>query len=264
MESRFRRVLLSNDDGIDGVGLAVLEAVAAEIADEVWVVAPDCDRSGAACSVSVHEPIRIRQLGPARYEVKGTPADSVLVALRHLMPEPPDLVLSGINCGGNLGDDVIFSGTLGAALVGSMHGIAAVALSQTYRAPDAIQWDTARMWTPAVIGALFPAGPTDSECYSVNFPDVAPHEVRGMAAARQSAATIDVAVEKRRDARARDYFWLALNRGSGTRLPGSDADALRQRRIAITPIDRDHTLEERLAALADRLASADQTNGREE
>lgn len=260
MAPRFRRLLLTNDDGIDGAGLAVLEAAAAEIADEVWVVAPDSDRSGAACSVSVHEPVRLRQVGPTRYEVKGTPADSVLVALRHLMAGArPDLILSGINCGGNLGDDVIFSGTLGAAVAGSMHGIPAVALSQTYRSAETIRWDTARQWTPRVLEALFPDGPAGTECYSVNFPDVAPDEVRGMAAARQSAATIDVAVEKRRDARGRDYFWLALNRGAGNRLPRSDADALRQRRIAITPIDSDHTLEVRFAALAERLASVDRT-----
>jgi 5'-nucleotidase len=127
------RVLLTNDDGIDAPGLAVLAEVAATIAREVWIVAPEHDQSGTSHSISLHDPLRITEHGPRRFGISGTPGDCVVMAVRHVMRDtPPDLVLSGINRGGNLGLETVFSGTVGAAMTGMLLGIRSIALSQVF------------------------------------------------------------------------------------------------------------------------------------
>ena len=149
---RLERVLLTNDDGIDAPGLAVLEAVAAELADEVWVVAPEHDQSGTSHSISLHSPIRISQHGERRFGVLGTPGDCVVMAVRHLMRDAaPTLVLSGINRGANLGVETMFSGTVGAAMTGLLLGLPSIALSQTFSDRDNVRWNTARELAPDVI-----------------------------------------------------------------------------------------------------------------
>jgi len=149
------RVLLTNDDGIDAPGLAALEAVAAEIAEEVWVVAPEHDQSGTSHSISLHSPLRISQQGERRFGVAGTPGDCVVMAARHLMLDaPPTLILSGINRGGNLGVETMFSGTVGAAMTGLLLGLPSIALSQTFRDANRVRWDTARTLAPGVIRTL--------------------------------------------------------------------------------------------------------------
>ena len=137
------RILLANDDGINAPGLEVLEAIAAELSDDVWVVAPEREQSGAGRSISLSHPLRMRELGPRRFAVEGTPADSVLMGVRHIMPEEPDLVLSGVNRGQNIADDVTYSGTIAAAMEGTALGIRSMALSQSYGiAGRAVPWDT--------------------------------------------------------------------------------------------------------------------------
>ena len=152
------RVLLTNDDGIDAPGLAVLEEVAAAIAAEVWVVAPEHDQSGTSHSVSLHHPLRMRPRGPRRFAVGGTPGDCVAMGLRHLLREtPPELVLSGVNRGGNIGMETVFSGTVGAAMTAILLGVPAIALSQTFRDRDNVPWDTARALAPDVrVNAVAP------------------------------------------------------------------------------------------------------------
>src|SRR3712207_4781837 len=131
---RLDRVLLTNDDGVDAPGLAVLERAAAELAEEVWVVAPAHDQSGTSHSISLHSPLRLARLGDRRFSVVGTPGDCTVMAVRHLMREdPPDLVLSGVNRGANLGIETVFSGTVGAAMTAMLLGLPAIALSQAFR-----------------------------------------------------------------------------------------------------------------------------------
>ena len=154
-ESKVPRVLLTNDDGIDAPGLAVLEAVAAELAHEVWVVAPEHDQSGTSHSISLHSPLRVSRQGERRFGVAGTPGDCVVMGVRHLMRDtPPTLILSGINRGGNLGVETMFSGTVGAAMTGLLLGLPSFALSQTFSNRDNVRWDTARALAPGVIRQL--------------------------------------------------------------------------------------------------------------
>jgi len=151
------RVLITNDDGIDAPGLAVLEAVAATLAGEVWVVAPEHDQSGVSHSISLHGPLRVRRRDERRFGVAGTPADCVIVGLRQVMPVPPDLVLSGINRGANLGVETVFSGTVGGAMAGLLFGVPSIALSQAFSDRAAVRWDTARRLAPAVLRRLVKA-----------------------------------------------------------------------------------------------------------
>src|ERR1700712_2581005 len=182
---RLARVLLTNDDGIDAPGLAVLEAVAAELADEVWVVAPEHDQSGTSHSISLHSPLRVSPHGDRRFGVLGTPGDCVVMAVRHLMKEAPTLVLSGINRGGNLGVETMFSGTVGAAMTGLLLGLPSIAMSQTFSDRDNVRWDTARALAPGVIRSLLAINHDAPTCLNVNFPDVDAAAAGPLTASRQ-------------------------------------------------------------------------------
>jgi 5'-nucleotidase len=126
------RILLTNDDGINAPGLAVLEAIAAELSDDVWICAPAEEQSGAGHSLTLSRPVRVRKHAERRYSVTGTPTDAVMLAIGQIMPDTPDLILSGVNRGANLGDDITYSGTVSAALEGALAGIKSIALSQVY------------------------------------------------------------------------------------------------------------------------------------
>ncbi|WP_435947801.1 5'/3'-nucleotidase SurE [Dryocola sp. BD586] len=138
------RILLVNDDGIDAPGISLLEDIAKRLAEEVWIVAPATDRSGVANSVSLREPVRVEQRGEHKFAVQGTPADCVVVAVRQLMKEhPPQLLLSGINNGSNIGFETVLSGTVGGAITGVLLGVPSIALSQDRRPEDRVNWRAA-------------------------------------------------------------------------------------------------------------------------
>ena len=130
MSKPIKRVLLTNDDGWRGPGLGVMEEIAAQIAEEVWVFSPDLDQSGVSMSISIHHPLRVHEFEERRFSVSGTPSDCVMLGVSELMPEPPDLVLSGVNNGANISDSVAYSGTIGGALTATLLNIPAIALSQ--------------------------------------------------------------------------------------------------------------------------------------
>src|SRR6202045_4846777 len=140
------RILLTNDDGIHAPGLGVLEKIAGSLSDDIWVVAPETDQSGVSHSLSLNDPLRLREIGPRHYAVKGTPTDCVIMAARHIMRDhPPDLVLAGVNRGQNVAEDVTYSGTIAGAMEGTILGIPSMALSQCYGLATRQQphWDTA-------------------------------------------------------------------------------------------------------------------------
>ena len=144
--------MLTNDDGIDAPGLAVLEHIAAELAREVWVVAPEHDQSGVSHAVSLHQPLRVTEHGPRRFGITGTPGDCAVMGVCHLMRDAaPDLILSGVNRGANLGMETVFSGTVGGAMTGMMLGIPSVALSQAWTDRKNVPWDTARSLGASVV-----------------------------------------------------------------------------------------------------------------
>ena len=145
------RILLTNDDGINARGLRVLEAIAREFSDDVWVCAPSEEQSGAGHSLSLTRPVRLRRHGEKRFSVTGTPTDSVMLALNQVMDSPPDVILSGVNRGANLGDDVTYSGTVSAAIEGTLAGVRSIALSQVYAregAGDAVPFGAAEAVWP--------------------------------------------------------------------------------------------------------------------
>ncbi len=245
MNRPVKRVLLTNDDGVEAPGLEILERIASVIAEEVWVVAPERDQSGTAHSITLHEPIRVRQLADRRFAVGGTPSDAVIMACHHLMTDAlPDLVLSGVNRGANIADSVAYSGTIGAATTALVMGVPAMALSQGFRAGDPVFWETAERHGPGLVEALLDAPDRDHVCFNINFPAVAPDDVVGTRVVGQGRGSIrGVNLVERTDTRGHPYFWFSFRHDySGLEQPGTDVDALRQGAVAVSPLrlERDH------------------------
>jgi 5'-nucleotidase len=249
------RVLLTNDDGIDAPGLAVLEAVAATLAREVWVVAPEHDQSGTSHSISLHAPLRFSRHGERRFGVGGTPGDCVVMGVRHLMVDtPPDLVLAGINRGGNLGVETVFSGTVGAAMAGMLLGLPSIALSQTFRDREAARWETARALAPGVIRRLLAAGWNEQACLNVNFPDLPSDAAGPLTLTRQGLGLVKrIDVVARTDPRGFDYHWLKFHRGARHESPDSEASVIAAGAISVTPLQFERTAEGALSELSEAL-----------
>ncbi len=250
------RVLLTNDDGIDAPGLAVLEQVAASLAAEVWVVAPEHDQSGTSHSISLHQPLRYSRRGERRFGISGTPGDCVVMAVRHLMQDQlPDLILSGVNRGANLGVETVFSGTVGAAMAGMLFGIPSIALSQTFSDPAAVRWDTARQLAPDVIRRLLAAGWDTHACLNVNFPNVAPADAGPLTLTRQGLGLVkSINVIPRTDPRGLTYHWLQFHREAVENAPDTETAVVRAGGIAVTPLRFERTNDEALAQLQANLS----------
>ena len=232
-----RRILITNDDGINAPGLAVLERIARNLAEEVWVVAPEHDRSGAGQSISIHDPLRVYEQGDRRYAVSGTPADCVLYSLAQWFGEtPPDLVLSGVNCGANISDSVQYSGTVGAVLSAVHMGIPGIALSQAFLSREGIQWAPVEQCGEAVIRRLWQPG--EPCAWNVNFPACDAGEIASARWCRQSTGSIQRTRQLAgRDARSLPYWWLGFDRSSRHIVaPDSDVAVLRDKAVAITPL----------------------------
>ncbi|EXU73927.1 5'/3'-nucleotidase SurE [Erwinia mallotivora] len=253
----FKRVLLVNDDGINAPGIALLERVAQQIADEVWVVAPATDKSGVSNSVSLREPLRLEPRGDRKFAVHGTPADCVALAVRHLMKDaPPDLLLSGINCGSNIGFETVLSGTVGAAITGVLLGIPSVALSQDKRQEDAVDWRTAEAECLPVLQALFQAGLPAGCCLNVNFP--ASGRARGIRVTRQGMGKVKgLAVTPVGDPHGDNYYWLRVEHGPGDLPENSEVAAVADGYISVTPLTFERTAVDVQAELSARLTRAD-------
>jgi 5'-nucleotidase len=250
------RVLITNDDGIDAPGLAVLEAVAATLAPEVWVVAPEHDQSGVSHSISLHAPLRVRRRGDRRFGVTGTPADCVIVGLRQVMPAPPDLVLSGINRGATLGVETVFSGTVGGAMAGLLFGIPSIALSQAFSDREAVRWDTARQLAPPLIRRLLKAEWADAACLNVNFPDVPAERAGSLTVTRQGQGLMKaIDVTMRVDPRGGQYGWLHITRGQSVDAMGTETDVVGAGGIAVTPLQFERTAEQVWSRLTEALTS---------
>jgi 5'-nucleotidase len=245
------RILITNDDGIEAPGLSILEQIAGELAREVWVVAPEHDQSGVSHAVSLHNPIRISERGLRRYGITGTPGDCAVMGVSHLMPEPPQLLLSGVNRGANLGLETVFSGTVGGAMTGMLLGIPSIALSQAWTDRANVRWDTCAALGAGVVRRLLEIGWGTATCLNVNFPDLPADEVGPLTLARQGPGLIQgLQVEPRTDPRGLTYHWISFLRGPRDQGPESDLEALLAGRIAVTPLRYDRTDEEAYALLA--------------
>lgn len=244
------RILLSNDDGIFAPGLEVLERIARQISDDIWVVAPTMERSGAGHSLTIHEPLRPLKQNDRRYAISGTPTDCVMVAINHIMKDhPPDLVLSGINHGGNLGEDVHYSGTIAAAMEATLLGVPAIALSQSFSESSTAPWDTAEHYGPKLIREICALGWPKDVLISINFPDCGIQDVRGVKPSRQGRHKMGEDFVLRHDPRGRPYLWIGEQRYRGRENEG-DLKAVDDGFIAITPLNVDLTHQETLDALA--------------
>jgi 5'-nucleotidase len=244
------RILISNDDGIASPGIKVLETVARDLSDDVWVVAPEQEQSGASHSLTTRHPLRLREVAPRRYTVDGTPTDCVLLAVKRLLRDgPPDLVLSGINAGSNVGEDLTYSGTVAAAMEATLLGIPAMALSQDYRDSHDIPWRTGEAFAPDVIRRLLRLPWPDSTLFNINFPATPPAQVRGFAITSQGRRAIADNLTEGVDPRGRPYYWIGPVRDGGAAEPGTDVAALADNRISITPIHLDLTNVPVLSAL---------------
>jgi 5'-nucleotidase len=244
------RILLTNDDGIEARGLKLLEKAARGLCKDVWVVAPEQEQSGASHSLTLHRPLRVRRLGPRRFAIDGTPTDCVLLAVNRLLKDKrPTLVLSGINGGANLGDDVTYSGTVAAAMEATLLQVPSIALSMTFADRKRICWATAEKFAPEVIRRLVAQPWPKNTLINVNFPDLAPDAVKGFAVTRQGRHKIGDQLMERTDPRGRPYFWIGPLREKDAGQPGTDLAAVTEGWIALTPILLDLTNEAALGPL---------------
>lgn len=237
------RILLTNDDGIHAEGLAVLERIARTLSDDVWVVAPETDQSGLSHSLTLSSPLRLRRIEERRFALTGTPTDCVIMAAKHIMPQAPDLVLSGVNSGQNLCDDVTYSGTVAGAIEGTMLGLRSVALSQAFTPGGDREtiWETAERHAPEILTKLLTLPHRAGTLYNINFPPVQPDAVTGVEVTRQGKLDYNLGIEERRDGRGFPYFWLKFGREEGAELERSDIGAIRRGSVSVTPLQLDLT-----------------------
>jgi 5'-nucleotidase len=241
------RILLTNDDGIHAEGLAVLERIARTISDDVWVVAPETDQSGYAHSLSISEPLRLRKIGEKHFAIRGTPTDCVIMGVRNLLPEAPDLILSGVNSGSNVADDVTYSGTVAGAMEGTLLGIRSIAMSQAYNIVDGardVPWQTVEALGPALLEKLVAIDLPKGTFLNVNFPNCAPEAVEGTSVTSQGKLVHSLWVDERADGRGLPYFWLRFGREPPELMAGTDVHAVRANRVSVTPLKLDLTAHE--------------------
>lgn len=245
------RVLLVNDDGIHAPGLTLLEEIVREHTDDVWVVAPDEEKSGASHSISMHMPIRLRELDSRHTAIKGSPTDCVLMALQQILPERPTVVLAGINRGGNLADEIHYSGTIAAAMEAAFLGIPAIALSQVFSRGTEVPWDTAARFAIPVIEQVLNQGIPYGSFINVNFPPVKADAVRDVRSTRMGRRPPSpFKTEGRIDNRNVSYYWVHLDPAPGSEEDGTDLHAMTESAISVCPLQVDMTNHEMLEKLS--------------
>ncbi len=239
-------ILVSNDDGVNSQGIHAL-AAAAESLGEVYVVAPDREQSAASHSLTLHRPLRVEELSPRRFAVDGTPTDCVNLAVCGLLPERPGLVLSGINKGANLGDDITYSGTVSAAMEGTLFGIPSIAVSLV--AGDAYDFGPAAACAAALARRVLQAPLAEHTLLNVNVPAVPRAEITGCYVTRQGKRRFSDAFVEKRDPRGKKYYWIGGGELGFVNEPGTDFAAIHAGAISITPIHLDLTHVPSLDAL---------------
>ncbi len=255
------RILLTNDDGIHAEGLACLERIARALSDDIWVVAPEYEQSGASRALTLSDPLRVRREGERRFSVTGTPTDCVMMAVRELVEgKAPDLVLSGVNRGQNIAEDVTMSGTVAGAIEGMALGIPSIALSQAmmiHRDEVVAYWETAEAHGPGIVRRLMEVGWPADVVMNVNFPSRPPEEVEAVEVTRQGFRDVNIRkVEKRTDLRGRDYYWMGFSGQLSDPAQGTDLRAVYEGRISVTPLHIDLTHAETVNNLKGLLGGA--------
>ena len=236
------RILITNDDGINAPGLKVMEEIAKTLSKDIWVVAPETEQSATGHSLTITSPLRIRKTGQQKFAVNGTPTDSVLLGIKNIIiGAAPDMILSGINAGANLGDDITYSGTVGAAMEGVLLGIPSIALSQSRVNGKKVRWTAAKKYGPSIIKNLVSAGWERNVFMNVNFPDLSVGEVSRVDITVQGRRKIGESILTGRDPRGHDFVWIGTERNEDISYKGSDLNAVNAGRISITPLGVDLT-----------------------
>jgi 5'-nucleotidase len=248
------RILITNDDGIRAAGIKLLERIARTFSDDVTVVAPAEEQSGKGRSLTLTTPIRLRSIDTHHHAVGGTPTDAVIMALALIMKDaPPDLILSGINRGANLGEDVSYSGTVAAAMEGALAGIPSIALSQVYARPGMgadVPFAVAETWGCRVLEPLIGRDWPSRTLVNINFPPVEVDAVQGVRVVQQGLRDYRLpTLEKGTDPRGFDYYWLNHGRIPQTATAATDLEAIGQGFVTVTPLHLDLTHAPSKAAL---------------
>jgi len=255
IDLRGARVLLSNDDGFGAPGLETLSSVIETLCDDVWVVAPETEQSGAGHSLTIGRPLRIRERGPKAYSIDGTPTDCMLLSINRILSDhKPDLVLSGVNRGTNLGEDVTYSGTIAAAFEATILGVPAIAFSQDLGEGDVEDWRVARANLAGLTERLIATGWPANTLINVNFPagdGAAPVEVRATSQGREKVGD---EIAQAFDPRGRAYYWIGKKHVGEDAASDSDVAAIADGAISVTPIDLDFTDRATLGDLTRALA----------
>ena len=252
------RILLTNDDGINAPGLVTLEKIARALSDDIWIVAPERENSGASHSLTLADPLRIHKIAARRFEVEGTPTDCVVMAVRKILPGDPDLILSGVNRGQNVADDVTYSGTIAAAMEGTTLGFKSFALSQVMGIhSEEAGFAVAEAHGADVLKKLIKLELGPGVLININFPDCRPDEVRGVEVTRQGRRDQNLLhVDERMDQRGRAYYWLGFQRERGNPAAGTDLHAVFNKSISVTPLHMNLTQIEAMEPLRAALGGA--------
>jgi 5'-nucleotidase len=240
------RILLTNDDGIHAEGLAALERIARQLTDDVWTCAPEYEQSGASRALTLAEPVRVRKVGERKFAATGTPTDCVMLGIHELVEGGrPDLVLSGVNRGANLAEDVTMSGTVAGAIEAMALGVPGIALSQmgSYDPHDPF-FEASEAFAPGIIKRLIEVGWPADVVMNLNFPNLPLDQITEVEVTRQGFRDVHIRhAEKRTDLRGREYYWMGFRQERSKPPEGTDLRALYEGRISVTPlhIDLTHT-----------------------
>ena len=248
------RILVTNDDGIYAQGITILAEIAAEMSQDVWVCAPASEQSASSHALTMHRPLRLRQVDRRKFTVDGTPTDCVLLGVHEVLQDKkPDLILSGLNQGANIADGVAYSGTIAAAMEGTMLGIPSFALSQQSIGDGPVNWSVARLWAPRVIKTCLECAWPEDVFININFPAVTgTGEVKGVKVVRHGKQNFTREVTSRLDQFDRKYYWIGGGRQQAEYPEGTDLQALADGYISVTALtlDTNHTAcNEALAGL---------------
>jgi 5'-nucleotidase len=252
------RILVTNDDGIHAPGLIAAEKIARALTDDVWIVAPETEQSGASHSLTLSMPLRLREIDKRRFAVTGTPTDCVMMACAHVMKDAqPTLILSGVNRGSNLADDVTYSGTIAGAMEGCALGIPSIAMSQSYgfEPKSEIRWQCGENHGPPLIRKLVERGWPSDVLMNINFPDCEPGDVQGTEITMQGKRDMQTAaLDRRVDARGFPYFWIGFKRVRSNPPEGTDLRAIYEKRISVTPLHLNLTERDVMQSLREAFA----------
>ncbi len=243
------RILVTNDDGIQAPEIDVLATALQEVG-EVWVYAPDRQQSAVGHGVSLHRPLRVKPYKDRWFMVDGTPTDCVMLAVRNLLGRRPDLVVSGINPGANLGDDVTYSGTVAGAYEGMLLGVPSFAISNVSYTPR--HFEAAAQAAVKIARYLLEEGLPPDTMLNVNVPDLPPEEIAGYAITRMGRRNYQDEIIRREDPRGISYYWIGGADPSHFAEPGTDFEAIENKKVSITPLHRDLTNSAAIAVLEEK------------